>query len=152
MRSWRVEDSPQFMWSYRRLPFACETTEMSVELLTVWSLFFHWLLTKKITQLSKLSTFECILGHSNPYLERCLMTRTEDSQLIFLWIECQSHKIIIKINQTVRWLQFDNGRRERTYGSCYQQRVNLDKNPTRIQNVQQKMHHKSWRYSVELQL
>lgn len=138
-----VGDSPRFMWSYWRASwpsFACETTEMSVERLAVWSLFFHRLLTKKITQLSKLSTFECILGNSNLYLERCLMTRTEDSQLICLWTGCQYCKIIIKIKETVRWLQYDNGRKVWIYGSCYHQKVeerevNLHKNPHRFQKM-----------------
>lgn len=35
------------------------------------------------TQLSKLSTFERILGNGNPYLETFLMTKTEESHFIF---------------------------------------------------------------------
>lgn len=35
--------------------------------------------------------------------------KTEDSKLIFLWVECQHVKSAIGIKDTVRWLQYNHG-------------------------------------------
>lgn len=57
-----------------------KTTDTSESPPTAWS-FLLQPLTETRTQLSKLSTFEHILGNGNPYLERRLMTATEDRKV-----------------------------------------------------------------------
>lgn len=75
--------------------FACESTEMSALLPTGRRLFFHRLPTQKITQLSKPSTFECILGNGNPYLKDVWWRGQKTVNSSSLWMERHRRKIII---------------------------------------------------------